>query len=169
MKFEDFYKLTFRQVYSFLYYKCVNKSEVEDLAQESFLRLYQKYGDDITDEVEARKILFGIAKNVYRTWVSKRIHETKVEDIEQVSFDDNDEETELAEKEEYQKSLDIQRDIIKRAMKHLNPNVRSVLECRFLEAMTRKQVAEKLGMKEKDVHTYQKRGIKYLNKLINES
>lgn len=152
---------------NFFYNLDVEKAFLEDLIQDTFIALYQnkKYHKKSTSEQE--KILFGIAKNVYRMWVSKRVKELNMsEHIDRYAdpeiysldnFQDENLEKELVKKQE----------IVNSAIKKLNPTVQQVIQMRFVEKLSRKEIAEKLGIKEKDVHTYQKRGIKYLNKMIN--
>ena len=52
-------------------------------------------------------------------------------------------------------------------IKSLNPVVRQVLELRFLQNKSRKETAELLQINEDQVHTYQKRGVKYLKDRLN--
>ncbi|MEI7603558.1 MAG: sigma-70 family RNA polymerase sigma factor [bacterium] len=169
MEFEVFYKSTFKTVYSYFYNKFVNVSDIEDLAQESFLRIYSKYGDNFPNTDEPRKILFGICRNIYRDWVRDHIKEVTTDDIETAIYKHNPDYNHEEDFEDDSQDLIRQQnvDLVKEAMKKLNPKVKAVLEYRFIEGLSRKEIAEKLGISQDDVHTYQKRGIKYLNKMIN--
>lgn len=165
MSFEEIYKLTFGYVYKFFYYKNVNSAYLEDLTQDVFMRYYNKYSSNNFSETEAKRILFGISQNVYREWVRDMVKRNRA-DFDETYFEYEEDEYDW-EDENVSKHEDYKKIILEK-MKSLNPRVREVLELRFLENMSRKEVAEKLNMSEKDVHTYQKRGIKYLNKLVNE-
>lgn len=162
MNFEDVYKSNFSRVYKFFYYKFVNKDYIEDLAHDVFMRFYIKYGyRQVFQSDEASKILYGISNNIFKEWVRKSYKEKRVDFEDNYIYSLEDFlDKDYAEKKESQKKQIIE------ALNNLNPTVKYVLEARFLYGLTRKEIAEKLGVKEKDVHTYQKRGIKYLKKAL---
>lgn len=174
MNFEGFYKQSFQKVYRFFYYKSVDTSIIEDLTQESFIRFYKKYNQKQLDEVESIKIIYGIARNVYREWVRKSISEKTVSLIDNINYESDDEqesyeiEAFAEEESEFDKQLTEKMDSIKDCLNELNEKVRLVLQYRFMESKSRKEVAEILKISEKDVHTYQKRGIKYIKKILEK-
>ena len=69
MNEKDLFDSLFPVIYRYFYYKQVSRDEIEDLAQDTFLRFFAKYPTSNLAEEESRKIIFGIAKNVYREWV----------------------------------------------------------------------------------------------------
>lgn len=168
MNFEELYNTTFKNIYRFFYYKGVNPSAIEDLTHDVFIRFYQKYNNKALDPVESKKILFGISRNLYKEWVRQSMKEKRSEfdeqfiQIEGDSLDDYDENV-------YEHRVEKQKQQLKKAILQLNPKIRMVLEYRFFHNMSRKEIAEKLNIGEKDVHTYQKRGIKYLHKIIGKN
>jgi RNA polymerase sigma factor (sigma-70 family) len=169
VSFEEFYKNNFGRIYKLFYYKGVNPSGIEDLVHDTFLRFYRKYNDKDLSIEESEKILFGIARNVYKEWVRKMIKLKQVDLIENYEYEISSE----SESEDYDALESFSKSkkdfkLIKSAMKNLNPKIKKVLEMRFLEGKTRKITAEILGIKESDVHTYQKRGIKYIKKILAE-
>jgi RNA polymerase sigma-70 factor (ECF subfamily) len=168
MSFEEFYKITFEKVYRYFYYKSVEKAFIEDLTHDCFLRFYTKYQEKLKDQTESQKIIFGICHNVYKEWVRQRMYEKYQPDFEKHATEESivDNFEDFVD-EEYEKKLDLQKQALKEALSQLNEKVRAVIELRFMQCLSRKEVAEKLNMNEKDVHTYQKRGIKYLNKILN--
>lgn len=170
MSFEEFYNLNFQKIYKFYYYKFVLKDDIEDLVHESFLRFYKKYGQKDLQTDECQKILYGISRNIYKEWVRKAIKEKNVSFLDNYEYEIADDRVEddkaLFESDEPEGLLKSNLEVIKECLDELNETVRKVLECRFLEGKTRKETAELLGIKEKDVHTYQKRGVKYLKKLV---
>jgi RNA polymerase sigma factor (sigma-70 family) len=170
--FENIYNCTFRYVYRFFYYKSVNPASIEDLSHEVFLRFYKKYGTQHFEETEAKRILFGFSSNIYKEWVREQVKEKRAEFLENYDYDVQVEE-DLDDFHDgdnaFELKLESQKKIVFDAMSKLNPKIREILECRFVHGMSRKMIAEKMGIKEKDVHTYQKRGIKYLKKIIGES
>lgn len=167
MDFESFYKKTFQKVYKFFHYKSVETSVIEDLTHDSFLRFYQKYSDKSYDDTEALKILYGIVRNVYREWVRKSINEKRVPLIDNLNYEEEDSvEFAIFEDNDYEDRLFKRVEELKDCISELNEKIRKVLEYRFLEGKSRKEVAILLNISEKDVHTYQKRGIKYLKKIV---
>jgi RNA polymerase sigma factor (sigma-70 family) len=52
------------------------------------------------------------------------------------------------------------------AIKGLNPRVKQVITMRFLGNLSRSEIAKQLNISEDDVHTYQKRGVKYLKNMV---
>ncbi|MFW5720396.1 MAG: RNA polymerase sigma factor [Candidatus Dojkabacteria bacterium] len=164
MDFESLYKLHFTSVYRFFYYKSVNTSEIEDLVHDVFMRFYTKYSQETFDEDESKKILYGYARNIYKEWVRARIKEKKTDFNDDIDYSDS---FDSLPGKEFEEKLKSQRLQVQEALKLLNPKVKAVIEMRFLAGMSRKEIAEKLHMKENDVHTYQKRGVKYLDKIIN--
>jgi RNA polymerase sigma factor (sigma-70 family) len=162
--FKNIYNCTFQYVYRFFYYKSVNPSSVEDLTHEVFIRFFKKYGDRLIEETEAKRILFGFSSNVYKEWVREQVKAKRTDLLDNYDYGQNDEDDFLDDS--YEKKLLAQRKLILEALTHLNPKVRYVLECRFLHGMSRKEIAGKMEISEKDVHTYQKRGVRYLKKII---
>ena len=158
-------------MYRFFYYKSVNSAYIEDLSQDVYIRFYNKFSDKELSEVESKKILYGIARNVYKEWVRQSIKEKRVSLLDNFEYEELDHGDLLdlfleLENPEFDEKLLKNQEILKEAIETLGENVRNVIKMRFVEGLSRKEVAEKLNIKEKDVHTYQKRGVKYLKKLI---
>lgn len=158
---EKIYYEHVKPVHRYFYYKGVPLSDVEDLVQETFMRFFAKYGTDERAESENRRILYTIAKNVWREWVRSSIRNQTVE------FDDLRDIPENTQDFEEETAPEIDKEKLLKALERLNQTLKNVLTLRFIENMTRKEIALKLQIKEKDVHTYQKRGIKQLQKQWN--
>lgn len=164
MVFEDIYSLYYKNVYRFFYYKFVSKPDIEDLSHDVFLRFYSKFNHKSCNEDEARKLLYGICRNVYKEWVRNCIKSQSniyCDDLDySISYED-------FYSEGFEQKRMKQKEALLHALETLNPVVKQVLELRFFKGLTRKETAEKLGIKEKEVHTYQKRGIQYIHKRIH--
>lgn len=172
MTFEEFYNLNFSKVYKFFYYKFVQKDEIEDLAQDVFMRFYKKYAPSLEkNPQDSLKLLYGICRNVYREWVRKSMKDRTVAFVDEYEYEDSDESLSaedqyLFDAEKPEESINFNLEELKIHLESLNEKVRLVLQYRFLEGKSRKETAEIMKIAEKDVHTYQKRGIKYLKKLV---
>jgi RNA polymerase sigma factor (sigma-70 family) len=174
MKFENFYHNTFKGLFRFLYYKGLSKDEAEDLAQESYVRFLTNYGSLLNDagydEERFTKLLYGIAKNVWRDYIEKRISEKeKVVDLEDAGdiYGQLDEEIEKYSKPEISSQIHTQIKEVSAAIEELKPTVKRVLKLKYLQNFTRKEIALKLNISEEAVHTYQKRGVRYLKDKLN--
>jgi RNA polymerase sigma factor (sigma-70 family) len=162
--FEDFYKKTFKNTFRFFYYRGASFSDIDDLSSECYIRFYQKYQEKLQDEAESQKILSGIAANILKEWQRKTYAHKIVELDDEIldeqwydfyspsNFDDNFGQKQLK---------------LHEAIKSLNSTVKEVLELRFLQNKTRKEAAEILQISEDQVHTYQKRGVRYLKDRLN--
>ena len=164
MLFEEFYQQTFKNTFRFFYYRGVIFNEVDDLVSDCYIRFYQKYQEKLVDESESRKILSGIAGNVLKEW-QRKAFSFKIEELsDEVSDSDlfdfyakSDFENDFAEKQLK----------LHEVIKSLNPTVRRVLELRFLQNKSRKEIAATLQISEDQAHTYQKRGVRYLKDRLN--
>jgi RNA polymerase sigma-70 factor (ECF subfamily) len=157
----------FPVLFKYFSYRDLGKADCEDACQEVFLRFFQKYTIEHLDEVACAKILYVIAHNVYREWVRSAVKHSSLALLdtdlpEGSSWETYVEEVESPEGQLYQEEL-------RAAIAQLSPNLRQVIELRFFEGLTRREIAEKLNTKEKYVHIYQQRGIKALQKLVSPS
>ena len=166
MNFEELYNLNFKYVYRFFYYKSVSKEEIEDLTHEVFIRFYGKYNGKNISQEESKRILFGFCNNIYKEFVRKSIKENRAEFNDFLQYEEIFEEF---VEECFEEKLSEMRALISQNIQKLNPKVRAILECRFIHNMSRKEVAAKFNITEKDVHTYQKRGVKYLKKMVENN
>ena len=117
------YKLHFTSVYRFFYYKSVNTSEIEDLVHDVFMRFYTKYSQETFDEDEAKKILYGYARNIYKEWVRARIKEKKSDFNDDIDYSDS---FDSLPGKEFEEKLKSQRLQVQEALKLLNPKVKAV-------------------------------------------
>jgi RNA polymerase sigma factor (sigma-70 family) len=152
-------------LYRFFYYRDVDAGDIEDLCQETFYRFFSKYDCSQLDSLRITKTLYAIARNVWREWLRSEVASRTVE------LDDDDgaygaDFNAFTEEEPSLEMDDVQRGMLIKAIKTLNPTLRTVLTMRFLEGKTRSAIAEHLGTKEKYVHIYQQRGIKALQKAL---
>ena len=161
MTFEYIFNNLYSSLYKYFYYKLVDKSEIDDLIQESFSIFYNKYyKKDITIE-SSQKLLYAICNNVYKQWITKlskrKEHLTYSSKVLEFSFEDFTD-------NEYENKLDKYKEELKQKIEKLNPMIKQVLILRFYEGKSREEIAKILNISESDVHTYQKRGVKYLKK-----
>jgi RNA polymerase sigma-70 factor (ECF subfamily) len=166
MDAESLYREHVRPVHRYFYYKGVALGDVEDLVQESFFRFFRDYAEREFTEVEIRKILYAISRNVWLEWVRSQVkHQTYELDELRMIPETAEDFVHIEDEVEDER----QREQLREAIQNLNPTLRAVLTLRFIEGKTRREIAAELQIKEKDVHTYQKRGIKALHKSIEKT
>jgi len=163
---EDAYTSIFPALFRYFYYRNISKEETEDLAQETFLRFFKKYDSTKYSLEECRKITYGIASNVYKEWLRSIQHTSNYELHEDFPLPDKHEELCDDTSEEY---LEKHLPLLHAAIDQLAPTLKQVITLRFIEGLTRKEVAERLNTKEKYVHIYQQRAIKSLQKILGTS
>ena len=119
----------------------------------------------VLSELDCQKILYTIARNVYREWVRQAKRQAVVELNDDQAVTDSFAEFSLdvaEEPEEFNPKL------LEEALLTLSDNFQAVLRMRFILGMTRAQVAEELGIKEKHVHVYQRRALVVLRRKLLE-
>lgn len=73
MRFEDVYKLYYRDVYYFLLSLCGNPERAEELTQETFYRALKNI-HKFKGECHLKSWLCQIGKNAYLSWIKKQKH-----------------------------------------------------------------------------------------------
>lgn len=171
MEFDIFYRKNFSKAFRFFYYHFINKNDSEDLCQEVFLRFYQNHSKYISKaEEECLKIFYGYCRNVLLEYYRKQKNSKEFSSEDDFSeeiispeelqhfklFDDN-----------YKKYRKEKLNEIKSAMSKLSEKHAKVIEYRFFQNLSRSETARRMCLDEDTVHTYQKRAIKNLNKLVH--
>lgn len=158
---EQLYNSTFKLIYRYFYYRNVAETELEDLSQEVYLRFFKAYDSQKLDQLSSQKILYRIASNVYKEWVRTAIKSQTWELDENLDSPLSQEELADPDFEAEQERL---KQLVLAGLEQLHPVTREVIRLRCIEGLTRKEVGERLQMKEKYVHIYQQRGIRALIK-----
>jgi len=146
--FEEIYDEYSERIHRFLYFRAPT-AECDDLLQEVFLDLWSYLSDDEQKHVENLKaLIYKIAKNKVASYFGERERERKLVELGEITIQ---EETNLALVPDGE--LDLQADIqkIKKEMEGLeNELYREILEMRFVDELSHKEIAEII---EKDVGT----------------
>jgi RNA polymerase sigma-70 factor (ECF subfamily) len=159
--FEKFFKENSRAIFRYFYYRGIERTVAEDLSSETFFRMYKSYKNDLNS-----KILWGIAKNVYKEFVRNSISNQETGFFDESFFDSEPEIDEISEyyDEKFEEKIEILKLQLHKMIEKLNPGVREVMKMRFIEGLKISEIAIKLGMPESTVKKYQHRGIEYLLK-----
>lgn len=172
--FKDFYEKTFKAVFRFFYYRSeyIDTNTAADLAQESYLRFWNKYKDKLQDFQESQKLIWGICKNVYKEWLKNNVKDAvgfwgNLDDWERLWTQDQISSVDYWDDDDYSKKLEYLRKVLKKLIDKLPNRLKEVINLRYYLGLSRREVAWRLGMKEDHVHTYQKRAIKLLKNYLN--
>ncbi len=169
--FQELYTSSFKGVFRFFYYKSVQFDQIEELCQEVYLRFWDAYQSKLQDTEQCKKILYGIALNVYREWVRSSIKNSfiSLEDYwESLLEEDEINSIDSWCSPEYDQQQEELKQKLRWAIHQLPEQQKKVLEYRFIHGMSREETAQKMNMSVDNVHTYQKRAIKSLKQIINE-
>jgi len=136
------------------------------------MRFWNGYKIHLNDFTQSKKIVYGIALNVYREWVRSSIKNdnlaledywTQLAEEDQITCTDH-----WSSNDYEEKHLELKQKL-REAIAKLPEKQRLVLEYRFLHRLSRKETAVKMNTTEDNVYTYQKRAIKTLQQIINST
>ena len=142
MEFEEFYKNYRNSLYLFLYKRTGSKETAEDIAAETFFKLY-KLWESLDKDQEKRVLawMYTTARNLLIDNYRKENRNTEL------NFDPVTEENAY---EEIATNIDMKQDLSKvyKAIARLPEEKQQVLELRFKHGMKNKEIAETLGKTE---------------------
>lgn len=146
-EFEIFFKDNFAVVYAFMKRYTNDEELAIDLAQETFVRVYERRSEIVSVEY-TKAFLYTVARNLYWNHCKhKRTEEKYLAQLDEVGIDDYD----FLEETTRQETIRV----LRAAMDQLPPQTRRVIRLN-LEGKNNNEVAEELGI---SVNT-----VKYLKK-----
>ena len=149
---------TWRELYSFIYYKVQNREEAEDITQETYVKAISFLNRNDVNILECKKYLKFIAMNVIRDqWRAKKRQNSSV-NIEDV----NPEEMAL---EDFTDSL-TEKNQIEEALSCLTREQQTVIELRIIKGYTVAETAGLMQKKEGAVRVLQLRAVKALARIL---
>jgi RNA polymerase sigma factor (sigma-70 family) len=134
------------------------------------MRFWKNYKAYLEDFAQSKKIIYGIALNVYREWVRSSLkNETLcVDDFwEQLAKEEQISSIDPWLNSDYEKQHQELKKRLKITISQLPEKQKLVLEYRFLHRLTRKETAARMNTTEDNVYTYQKRAVKALKQIVN--
>lgn len=156
------YDQEFDKIYSFFYYKTLSSDVAEDLTSETFLTLANILSTNSSKEINNIKgFLFGIAKNIFIKYLQQKYRgeipfSNLGEDFEEYLED-------FVTKQEKKEPLE---DKLIKYLEFIPKKQAIVLQLRFIEKLSLKEIADKLGKDMNYVKTTQKRAFKSLRDAI---
>lgn len=154
--------LFWQNVYLYVFSKIKDEEETEDISIETFTKVFAKlklYNSDFD----------------FKTWLISVAHNTMIDHIRKspklnISLDDEnyrleiEEELPTPEEELIQKQTN---DVLKIQLEKLKPDYRHILELRFLEEKTYKEIAEELNLSMANVKVRLLRARQLLKEILN--
>lgn len=163
---EEIYEKYHSDLFHFLMYMVKNREQAEDLTQEVYIRVLKSYRHFEGKSTE-KTWLIAIAKNVAIDFFRKekgwkgKIQEAFDWDHDQIKDDNNKIPEEIALQNEEMRML-------YHSLDYCTLDQKMVIVMRYLNEMSIRETAEVLKWSESKVKTTQHRGIKTLQKAMNE-
>lgn len=140
----------------FLHHHWRNESDIADLCQDVYMRIYESARKQIPNPV--KPFVFTIARNL----LIDRLRRERIIPIEAVADVDA---LGLAIDEAGPDRIVLARDALRRvqtALDHLPPRSRDVIVCKQLDGLTRRQIADRMGISEETVKWHLANGMNAL-------
>lgn len=158
--FKQVYEQYYGQIRNYLYYKSGDQELADDLLQEAFLKLWEKW-EQMEQETLIR-YLYTIARNL----LNDQFRHQKVVYAFQSANPFDDRERESPEFSMEEKEFDQRLQQIIGNMPDLN---REAFLMNRIEQLTYKQIAERLGISEKGVEKRMEKALRYLKENLPEA
>ena len=157
VEFEKAFNSWYEPIRNFIYYKSGDISLAEDIAQDAFVKLWEKRTSIIPDTIKS--LLYTIANNLYLN----KIEHGKVE----LKFVTNYTAGHFQENPHYLMEVKEFDNKLQKAISQLDEKKRTVFLMNRIEKLTYNQIAENLGITVKAVEKRMEKALAYLKKQIN--
>lgn len=157
--FSELYNLYFEKIYRFIYYRTNHKEVSEDLAEDVFVKAYEKISS-IKDEKSFEGWLYQVARNTVIDYYRSKKQTLPIEDFENVL--------------QYESTivdivdLQSQQKIFLKLLKELNSEQQVVIKLKFLEDLDNQTIAKMLDKSEGAIRVIQHRAIAKLKELADK-
>lgn len=155
--FDRIYELYFTPVYRYIFLRVKDKSEVELLAQDVFIKVYKSLGTYELKTSSPLSYFFTIARNTIIDYWRKNRH--------QVSFGKEDIMLQLPDKEPSPSENSEKRlmsEHLLRAINKLSHEQREAIVLKYFNSVPNKDIAQAMGKSEEAVRQLQSRGLRAL-------
>jgi RNA polymerase sigma-70 factor (ECF subfamily) len=156
--FGQIYDLYFEKVYRFIFFRVNHKESAEDLASETFIRVWDKISE-IRGPAAFNGWVYQIARNLVIDHYRARKITVDLEDLENIlEYEDN-----LVDKT----NLGFDEKLFLDALRTLSADQQVVIKLKFLEDLSNDEIANILDKPEGTIRVIQHRAITELKKLLN--
>ncbi|GIW13527.1 MAG: RNA polymerase sigma factor [Tepidiforma sp.] len=156
---EALFEAHYRAIYSYLRFQLASPDEAEDLAAQVFETAYAKADAFDYRGVPIRAWLFGIARNLARDVIKKRVRRGPAEDLETADLTGSIAEDDPAP------GIHLRSDLA-RALHYLTEDQREVIHLRFILDRSVAETARLMGRSEDAVKNLQRRALAALQRAL---
>ena len=152
-----------QQIHTFAWRKTGDFQIAEDIAQETFLQVYQKL-DTLEDPTQFTRWLHQIANRRCIAWLRKNrvqtepLEETNISEIEAEAY------SRYVATEHAKTTADAQRDLVEKLLAKLKESDRTVITLHYFEEMSSPEIGEFLGVSENTIKSRLRRARQQLKK-----
>jgi RNA polymerase sigma-70 factor (ECF subfamily) len=137
--FENLFERYHKKLYAFLMHLFNSKEDAEEIVQDTFIKIWEKR-EEFIEGYPFDAFLFKIAKNAFlnlnRKKVNRKVFEDHLHFLNELSPDKTDDYIIFKET----------RDIINAVIDGMSPKRKEIFLLRRIEGLSRKEIAEKLGI-----------------------
>jgi RNA polymerase sigma-70 factor, ECF subfamily len=159
--FEKLYRIYFTPVFRYIYLRVKDKSEVELLTQDVFIKIYKAIGTFEVKTTSPLSYFFTVARNTIIDYWRKNRH--------QVSFGKEDLLLQIPDKEDSQDISFEKKELtgtLYKALNKLTTEQREAITMKYWSNVPNKEIAKYMGKTEEAVRQLQSRGIKNLREIL---
>lgn len=154
--FDLIFNKYFNRIYFFILNNCRSDKDAEDLAQEVFIKLWENR-DTI---VSIKGYLYTIAKGLVVDWIRKKVNKMIFASISDALYIEN--EDDIIKNIETKDLLELIQEVLKSM-----PNKQlDVYKMRWIEGLSRKEIADRMGITITTVDIHLRKGLVFLRKNI---
>lgn len=157
--FEDLYEVHAESLRNFLYYKCGNLQQAEDITHDAFSKLWLNCAKVIFEK--AKSFVFTTGKNLFLNQAKHRTVVLKFNTKAKVHDNDHEDPQFLMEHEEFKQKLE-------KAISELTEAQRVVFLMNRIDKLTYKQIAVALEISDKAVEKRMHNALKNLKNIHNK-
>ncbi len=157
----DFYEALLPEIYRYIYYQVNHRETAEDLTESVFLKAWQALQANQKIPDNPRAWVYRIAHNLVIDHYRTRKSAENLDEARNLAEDAEKSPEAQYLRREKQSNLQI-------LLQALEPRLRQVLVCRFLQGMSHAETAETLGLSTSHVRVLQHRALKQLRSLANK-
>ena len=139
MTFEEAYEEYYDVVFKSVYMRMLSRENTEDVVQEAFVKAMNSWNDFDESKASVKTWLCTIARNTMINYIrnNKKHENSSIDDLNEAGFEPGAEDNDAREAYEL--------------LKPLKPQDRELLVMRYVEEMSYKEIAEKVGSNDKAV------------------
>jgi len=158
-QFDQIFNNWYDPIRNYIYYKSGNLFVAEDIAQDTFLKIWEKKHEIKIETV--KQLLYAIANNLFLN----RLDHQKV----QFKFIDSYQRNNFAEAPDFELEMKQFDERLQNALAQLDEKRRSVFLMNRIDNLTYNQIAENLGLTVKAVEKRMEKALAFLRKQIDKN